>query len=157
MPSGFTFNFVPHLKYPVGSGKHRWGKDTTRRLLKKYHTFSLKRGVPIYIGEFGVNYRQGLFGEDRWLRDNLDCFEEYGFHWTYWTYKAVKNSCHPDGILSYYENPPWVNRGGPLMGWETYKNHWPKSKNDMIRSWRTPYFQDNTVILKILQKYAHKK
>ena len=83
-------------------------------------------------------------------------FKDMGFHWTYWTYKAVKNNIFPDGIFSYLKNPPWVNRAGPLTGWETYHLHWAESRREIIRSWRTEQYQANKVILDVCQRYVHK-
>lgn len=119
--------------------------------MSRYARVSRKRQVPVYLGEFGINYRQGFFGEDGWLKDMLACCREYGFHWTYWTYKTVKSGIFPDGILSYYENPPWVNRQGPRTGWQTYRDLWRARKKEIVRSWRTDQFQENENILKSLQ------
>ena len=125
-----------------------------RRNLWRYKKIAQKRDVPIFVGEFGVNARQGNFGEDRWLADMLKCFNDYGFHWTYWTYKAIKNQVFPDGIYSYVNNPAWVHRVGPLTGWDTYKQHWSKQQKPMIKSWHTDQFQANTEILKVLENAA---
>ena len=81
------------------------------------------------------------------------CFKEFGFHWTYWTYKAVKSGIFPDGLFSFIKNPPWVNRAGPLTGWDTYHLHWPQLKKDIVRSWRTDQFKINAPILKVLRTY----
>ena len=146
----FTGNFIPHLTYPLEGTPRVWNKDTSSALLAQYAEISRKLSVPIYVGEFGVNYRGGFYGEDKWLSEMLDCFKAYGFHWTYWTYKAVKSNIFPDGIFSYYDNPAWVNRPGPRTGWETYHLHWPKKKKEMIQSWRTKHFKENPLILKAL-------
>jgi len=69
-----------------------------------------------------------LYGEDVWLRDVLAYYNAHGIHWTYWTWKAVKNYMFPDGIYSYVPNDPWVNRPGPLYGWETWHLHWKDKK-----------------------------
>jgi len=150
-PLDFTFNFVPHLSYPFRPSERGWNKNVIRKHLLKYKKISQKRNVPIFCGEFGVNARRGDFGEDRWLKDVLECFNDFGFHWTYWTYKAVKNSAFPDGVYSYVNNPSWVNRSGPLAGWDTYKQCWPKQQKAMTRSWRTDQFRANAEILKILK------
>ncbi len=150
-PLEFTFNFVPHLTYPYRGRKRICHKGLLKKHLSRYERISRRRGVPIYAGEFGVHARNGFFGEDLWLKDMLGCFEEFGFHWTYWTYKAVKNSMFPDGIFSYYENPQWVNRQGPVSGWDTYKSCWGLYKKEMIRSWHTDQFRANTGILNALK------
>lgn len=150
-PIDFTFNFVPQLSYPLKSARGSWNRKTMAAMLSDYQKISKKRNRPIFVGEFGVNAREGLYGEDRWLTDMLSCFEDLGFHWTYWTYKAVKNSIFPDGVLSYHGNPPWVHRQGPRLGWENYHLFWEQKRKEMIRSWRTEAFTANTSILKALK------
>jgi len=75
--------------------------------------------------------RVGIF--ERYIRG----FEEFGFHWSYWTYKAVCNRIYPDGIYQYCENPPWINRSGLIQGWETFPSLWEKRKKEIVSSWRT--------------------
>ncbi len=60
----------------------------------------------------------------------------------------------PDGIYSYVENPPWVNRLGPVTGWDTFKLCWKDHQKAMARSWHTDCFQVNTPILKVLKNAA---
>ena len=81
----------------------------------------------------------------------VSLFKEFDFHWTYWVYKAVKNNIFPDGLFSYMENPLWVNRSGPLLGWGTYHLHWKDKKSKMIDSWDTDAFKANTKILDVLK------
>ena len=150
-PFEFVFNFVPHLSYPLKPSQGGWNERVIRRNLSRYKKISQKRGVPVFVGEFGVNARRGLFGEDRWLADMLKCFNDFGFHWTYWTYKAVKGEVFPDGIYSYVNNPPWVNRAGPLRGWDTYKQYWSKRQKAMVQSWHTGRFQANEEVLRVLK------
>lgn len=153
-PLEFTCNLIPHLQYPLKSKNGGWDKARMHRFLSGYQKISQERGRPLYVGEFGVAARGGFYGEDQWLKDMLDCFKEFGFHWTYWTYKAVKNSIFPDGILSFFDNPAWVNRAGPLTGWETYPLHWKKKRKEMIRSWQTDGFRENEAILEVLKNAA---
>ena len=155
-PSDFTFNFVPHLSYPLFYQNENWNKDSQKKFLEQYAQIAQKRGCHIFVGEFGVNYREGFYGEDKWVDDMAGCFEELGFSWAYWTYKAVKNGIFPDGIFSSSDNPPWVNRQGPKTGWETYHLHWPTKKQEMIHSWDTNRFSKNEKILSVLSHYAKK-
>jgi len=153
-PLQFTFNFIPHLRYPL-KGKAspiQWNEKVTRDHLLTYKKFSERRHVPIHVGEFGVNYREGVYGEHIWLKEVLKCFNDYGFHWNYWTYKAVKHFMFPDGVMSYYPNTVWVNRPGPLYGWETYHSHWKDKRREMIESWDSKSFTVNTKVLEELQK-----
>ncbi|MCA9405492.1 MAG: glycoside hydrolase family 5 protein [Candidatus Omnitrophica bacterium] len=153
-PLDITFNFVPFLKYPTKQKNRVHNAVQIKKHLSKYHKISQERNVPVFLGEFGVNYREGHCGEDLWLNDMLKSIKAFGFHWTYWTYKSFKNGYFPDGIYSYYENPVWVNRCGPLSGWDTYHLHWKKHKSDIVRSWRTDQFRENTKVLKLLKQYA---
>lgn len=146
-PMNVTFNLVPHESYPSKFSN----SGTLKKHHDKYYQFSKKYSVPVHVGEFGVNYRQGMCGEDVWLKDILSCFKDFGFHWNYWTYKAVKGSAFPDGVLSYYPNPPWIHRLGPLTGWNTHHLHWSDKKKDMIQSWHTDEFEVNQPILDCLR------
>lgn len=150
-PIEFTFNFIQHLNYPLRSKAGTFDKSTCKRLMKGYEAFGKRR--PVFVGEFGVNARQGLYGEERWLTDVLSCFEERGLHWTYWTYKAVKHAMFPDGIFSYFPNDPWVNRQGPRSGWETYADLWTTHKRKIIDSWRTEHFSVNEPVVRALKTY----
>lgn len=153
-PLDFTSHFVPHLTYPFRYNGQRWNKNIIRKQLSHYAKIAQRRAVPVFVGEFGVNYRQGLYGENLWVQDMLALFKEFGFSWTYWTYKAIKNNIFPDGLLSYYDNPPWVNRQGPLLGWDTYALHWPKRKNEIIRFWQSGDYKENTSVLDVLKDAA---
>lgn len=153
-PLEFTFNLIPQLSYPLRSGHSLFDKAAIAKILTTYQKFSQSRGRPILMGEFGVQSRENLYGEADWLKDVLTCFQEFEMHWTYWTYKAIKNSVFPDGIISYYDNPPWVNRLGPRTGWDQYAMLWPKQKKEMIRSWHSDRFVENKTILSTLQTFA---
>ncbi len=150
-PADFTFNFVPYLHYPLSARtSQHWNRNLMRKMLKAYHTIAKERNRPILVGEFGVNARQGIYGEDQWVKDMLVCFAEFGFHWTYWTYKAIKNSTFPDGLFSYLSNPPWVNRAGPRLGWDNYRRLWKEYSEEIIDSWQTEHFSKNKHLLKVL-------
>ncbi|MFH1359510.1 MAG: glycoside hydrolase family 5 protein [Candidatus Omnitrophota bacterium] len=150
-PLELTFNFVPHLSYPLRYRGQTWNKNVLKKYLAKYDALAQTRSRPIFIGEFGVNGRQGKYNEHLWVKDIVSCFKEFGFHWTYWTYKAVKNNVFPDGLFSSMDNPPWVNRQGADMGMATYPACWPKYKKEMIRSWQTDAFCPNIKVLEVLK------
>jgi endoglucanase len=146
-PIDFVFNFVPGQKFPL---KH-WKMDTNRKHLNKYKKISKERNRPIFVGEFGVNYRNNLEGEIIWLKDLFKCFNQNKFSWTYWTYKSIKNYMFPDGIISYYENPLWVNRQGPVTGWDTYKGLWKKNKREIIESFKSKNYRENKLVIKAIK------
>ncbi len=54
--------------------------------------FAQKHNVPIWVGEFGAVYNGAAAEREYRLRavdDQIDGFEEFGAHWTTWTYKDV--------------------------------------------------------------------
>ena len=166
-PINFTFNLIPHFQYPIQSPEYpvsispafpkvAFDRTTIQKMMEAYKKLADKQQMTIFVGEFGVNYREGYYGEDRWLQDALDCFADLGFHWTYWTYKAMKNGVLPDGVFSYYDNPPWVNRHGPRFGWDNYAAHWPDRREDMAESWQTRSFKANAKVAETLKKAARK-
>lgn len=146
-PIDFTFNLVPLLSYASAG----YDRGAIVKRMEHYRRAAEKRGVPLFVGEFGVNARDGLYGEDHWLKDTLSVFDDMGFHWTYWTYKAVKNAAFPDGLLSYRPNSPWVNRQGPRTGWDTYARLWLEKKDEIIASWRSENFQENSALIKVVR------
>ena len=147
-PPEFTFNLVPFLRYPWDGCT----KDIISRRMDGYFRFAQKKKRPVHVGEFGVNYRQGFYNEHLYLKDVLKCFNDLGFHWSYWTYKAVKNYLHPDGVYGYRPNSPWVNRPAVKPGWHCWADCWPKYKEDMTSSWRTKSFDLNTHVIEELKK-----
>ena len=153
-PLEFTFNFVKDLRYPGKMYGRYWDIDTIRKSLGVYYDYSKKWKVPIFLGEFGVNSRCGAcFGENEWVRDVLRCCREFGFHWTYWTYKAVRGDIFPDGLYQYKENPPWINRQGPVYGWENFYTLWQDNKEKIVESWRTKNFIENKELVNLLASF----
>ncbi len=146
-PIDFTFNWVPGLRYPGA----RWNRNALEHMVKKYRLLMDRCGVPCYVGEFGVNFRDGHYGELGWVDDMARFFNKHRFHWTYWTYKTVANSVFPDGIYRYAENPAWVNRKGPVTGWENFYSLWKDEKKAIIDSWKTANFLRNGKLCAILK------
>lgn len=150
-PLEFTFNFHKGLKYPGEILGEYWDINTLKKRLEVYYGCSRKWDIPIFVGEFGVSYRcQACSGELSWVNDTLKCFKEFGFHWAYWTYKAAANSVFPDGIYQYLANPPWINRQGPVYGWENYYALWKSHKEEIAGSWKTGNFTKNKSLTDIL-------
>ncbi|OGW85355.1 MAG: hypothetical protein A2987_04465 [Omnitrophica bacterium RIFCSPLOWO2_01_FULL_45_10] len=153
MPHAFTFNMERDLYYPGKVYKIRWGKARLDRIVKDYRRLMDECEVPLYVGEFGVNWRSGYYGEYGWVLDLLELFKKYGMSWAYWTYKTIANSLYPDGIYRYLKNPPWVRREGPVTGWENFSSLWAKEKGKITFSWRTENFARNEKLYSLLKKY----
>ncbi|MBF0330768.1 MAG: glycoside hydrolase family 5 protein [Candidatus Omnitrophica bacterium] len=150
-PLEFTFNFVPGLKYPLCAGKGRWDRAFMHKRLESFVKLAGKQKRALCCGEFGVNSRDGFYGEDVWLSDILAEFKAMDIHWTYWTWKAVKHFMYPDGVYSYTGNPAWVNRPGPVTGWDTWSAQWSVKQKEMIASWKTGAFSENKAIARALR------
>src|SRR3989338_3179854 len=152
-PIDFTHNFEVGLRYPCKAYGVMWNKDRFDMMARAYSDFVEKVGVPLYLGEFGVSAREGCCGEAEWVRDMLDICKKYNLNWTYWTYKTIANYAYPDGIYRYLGNPAWVNRQGPVAGWETFPHLWKKEKGSMAFSWLTENFTLNKNIFSVLKEY----
>ena len=153
-PLEFVFNFVRNLRYPGKIGNDYWSKARLKNILNKYFRLRKKWHMPIFAGEFGQNSRcPYCHREYSWIRDTLSLFRQYGFHWTYWTYKSIAQGLYPDGIYQYQENPAWVNRQGPVSGWETYYSLWRRHKKEICLSWKTDNFVLNRPLAAILRSF----
>jgi len=154
MPLEFTFGFVRNLCYPGKMGNVYWSKARLRQTLNRYYRVKKKWNVPIYVGEFGQNSRCAYCHKEfNWLSDTLNLFKQFGFNWTYWTWKAVAQGVYPDGIYQYQGNPAWVKREGPISGWETYYSLWKRQKKEICASWRTDNFILNKPLSSLLARY----
>jgi len=152
-PHSFTFHFKRGSLYPGQSEGELWNKDRLLRHLQPYKDFSVRHNVPVYAGEFGINWRGNTYGELRWLEDILSLFQDLNFSWTYWTYKAVSNPVFPDGIVQYQENPAWVRREGPVYGFENFPLLWKQQSAEMIKSWQSDQWTVNSPLLDILKHH----
>jgi aryl-phospho-beta-D-glucosidase BglC (GH1 family) len=152
-PPEFTFNWDVGTVYPGKVGKVTWNKNTLENLAKPYRKLIEHLNVPLYVGEFGVNWRDGHYGELQWVRDMLAVFAKHNLHWTYWTYKTVANSVFPDGVYRYVKNSPWVNRKGPVSGWESYIKLWKTERKNIIESWKTENFICNDRLHSVLKSH----
>lgn len=77
-----------------GARGRRWDRETQREAFERSegHRFARRHGVPLWVGEFGSVYNGP--GDDtrarlRAVDDQIGVFEEFGAHWTTWTYKDV--------------------------------------------------------------------
>ncbi len=152
-PLNFVFNFIPGLFYPGKIDKVVWNKNRIHNYLKPYYDFAKRNKVNLFVGEFGINYRNNSSGELEYLNDLLEVFDEYSFSYTYWTYKAVYGYVFPNGIYQYLPNREFICREGPVFGWENYLNMWKKKKKDIVNSWRTVNFSLNKKVVNILKTF----
>lgn len=152
-PLSYTFNFSPFLKYPGTINAETWNTARIARYLAPYADFARKYKTRIFVGEFGINWRGGFWGEAKWLEAMLKAFDTGGFDYTYWTYKAVAGHAFPDGLYQFLPNNQFVRREGPVFGWENYITLWKKEKRHLIDFWKTGNFTPNQKIIAKLRQH----
>jgi len=145
---------VPFQKFPGKLCGQRWDVQRVARYLEPYFKFSQRYQMGVFVGEFGINWRGGFWGEAEWLESMLKAFDGYNFGYTYWTYKAVAQYTFPDGLYQMLDNPAYVNRQGPLSGWQTYLCHWKREKTAIVDFWKTDNFTPNKTLIDIIRRYG---
>jgi len=63
-------------------------KDDLRRELQPVRDFQLRYGARILVGEFSAAV--WAEGADRWLKDVISIFDEYGWDWTYHAFREAE-------------------------------------------------------------------
>ncbi|MCX5781436.1 MAG: cellulase family glycosylhydrolase [Elusimicrobia bacterium] len=153
-PLSYTYNYNHFSSFPGKIDGESWDEKRIEKALKPYYEFSKENKVDIFVGEFGINWRGGYFGESEYLRSVLKVFEKYGFGHAYWTYKAVSNNTFPDGIYQHLPNNNFVKREGPVYGWENYIPSWKSNKKNIVNLWDTKNYTQNKEITNALRKYC---
>ena len=75
---------LPNVSWPDAS--RGWNADYLRNAVRHVREFQLKHKCRIFVGEFAAIAWAG--GADRYLRDCIDLFEEYGWDWAYHAFRA---------------------------------------------------------------------
>ncbi len=153
LPLAYTFNFSRGYRYPGKIEGRQWNKATIYKYLKPYADFAKKNKVNIFVGEFGINWRGGCWGEKEYLNDLLSAFKNYGFGCAYWTYKAIANAVFPDGLYQRLSNHDFIKREGPTYGWQNYIIRWGRKKEKIKKFWQTKNFTPNEKLLTILKTH----
>jgi len=77
--------------YPGKVGEEVYDRNWLENVIYQYSEFMRKYDVPAWAGEFGCIYPTN--GDSAYcsnlMRDQIDLFEQYGHHWTIWTYKDI--------------------------------------------------------------------
>ncbi len=96
LPINYTFNWNPLMRYP--------GKAYMKKELSRYRKVQLRDNVPMFVGEFGVASRcSECNSELKWVGHVLSIFREFGWSWSYWTYKSTAGALVPDGLYRIYD------------------------------------------------------
>jgi len=81
-----VYNKETNIVYPGLIRGELYNKNTLRKILQPVRNFELKYHVPVYVGEFSaVRWAPGAA---QYINDCIDIFEEYGWNWTYCTYRG---------------------------------------------------------------------
>jgi len=153
-PVEFTFNWLPDSKYPGTILGKKWNKTAIKGIFKKYAAFAKTVRMPVFIGEFGIASRCNFCGwEFRWLEDVLDVFEKLGFHWTYWTYKAVKGMDLPDGLFQLSDTEGIIGRKSLVSGMENFYQLLKSRKEEFFLIWQTRNFKLNKFLYQGLKNF----
>lgn len=156
-PLNFVFNFNNRANFPgVIEGKF-WDRDSLYQNLEPYFEFSQKNKAKIFVGEFGINWRGGVYGELEWLKSILEVFEDFDFGYTYWTYKALAGSCYPDGLYQYGADNKYINSYTAVCDWEDYLELWGREKEAIIAFWQTKNFEPNKKLIETLRRFFAKR
>ena len=80
--------------YPGVIGGIQWNREKEEEIFLKQEgtAFTQKHHVPLWVGEFGSAFNGPIWEQKDRLRaldDQIGVFEQYGAHWTTWTYKDV--------------------------------------------------------------------
>ena len=92
-PMEFTHQFRTKKEgiktYPgkFGKKKELWNKEKLRESMKDVRAFQLKHRVRIYVGEFSAV--AWASGAAKYLQDCIELFEEYGWDWSYHSFREA--------------------------------------------------------------------
>ncbi len=75
----------PLLHYPGVINGVMWNRDKIRETLQPVRDFQLRHQCKIYVGEFSAIVWAP--GADRYIRDCISVFEEYGWDWTFHAFR----------------------------------------------------------------------
>lgn len=101
----------------------RIDRDALIRRLAYAKDFRERHRVPLYVGEFTCHANPEQASIGRYLGDLVDLMENYGFHWTFWTYYSKYRGVGIfTGIDSTVANPEalkvlgaWLERKGSIV------------------------------------------
>ena len=75
----------PIITYPGIINGEMWNKERLRKEFQPVREFQLRHNCIIYVGEFGVV--TWAPGAEQYLKDCIELFEEYGWHWSYHAFR----------------------------------------------------------------------
>lgn len=144
LPLYYTFNWDPMLDRP--------DKKYLRGELTKYRKIQLRDNVPMLVGEFGVASRCSACNDElKWVRDVLAIFKEFGWSWSYWTYKSVAGALVPDGLYRIFDHEAF-RRESSSPGMENIYRLLKSREKELYRKLGTNSFTLHKELYNILRK-----
>ncbi|MCX5726900.1 MAG: hypothetical protein NT030_07005, partial [Candidatus Saganbacteria bacterium] len=141
----FTINWDPKLRCP--------GKKELKGLLKPYYDIQKKDNVPIIVGEFGVSSRCPVCNSElKWVEQVLGIFKEFGWSWSYWTYKSVAGALVPDGLYRIFDREMF-RRDSATPGMENIYNILGYNEKKLYNTLDTGNFSLHKELHKIISRY----
>ncbi|GGR28281.1 glycoside hydrolase family 5 protein [Deinococcus ruber] len=110
MFQGFEGSFAAQVT------QQEWNRELQREIFAAQEgtRFTQQHNVPLWIGEFGSVYNgpgDDLASRLRAIDDQISVFEEFGAHWTTWTYKDVGVM----GLVTLDPNSSYIRRVAPSL------------------------------------------
>lgn len=153
-PHHFVFRWVPASRYPGKVKGVLWDKKKLEASLGEYFRLAGTIKMPVFVGEFGVASRGCDCGKEyRWVKDVLDLFKKFGFHWNYWTYKSVAGAFFPDGLYQYQDWDDIFQIYGIPSGVEKFPELLRQNKEKLFDAFRTENFCLNKKLFRLIKKY----
>jgi endoglucanase len=106
--------FLDAGPYPGVSRGEYQDRAVLEQRFRQRSEYMLEYDVPIWVGEFGPQYRQHAEWDQQrlaLLRDQLSIYREYAASWSIWTYKDIGLQ----GVVYAAADSPWVQRVQPFV------------------------------------------
>lgn len=84
---GVNNNSTNAVAYPGTIADKAWDKDALRRVLQPVHEWQRDYGVQIYLGEFSAIRWAPNDSAQRYLKDCIEIFEEFGWDWSFHAFR----------------------------------------------------------------------
>ncbi|MFH1710102.1 MAG: glycoside hydrolase family 5 protein [bacterium] len=144
LPINFTFNWNSLLKCP--------SRAYLKMELMKFKKFQDAENVPILVGEFGVSSRcPECNSELKWAKYVLSIFREFGWSWSYWTYKSTAGALVPDGLYRIFDHEMF-RRDSAAPGMENIYKILKHNEKKLYKTLDTKNFSLHKELHKILSK-----
>lgn len=132
-PGAYPGEFRTHRADRMGDNGY-WDRKKQVEVFKNHQgtQYSDKFNVPLWVGEFGAQYNgpaDEVSFRLRAMDDQLDVFNEFGAHWTTWTYKdvGVMGWVSPDPESEYMELIAPIQKMKGLLGAENFTGRFVSS------------------------------